>query len=193
MRIKTALLILSLALHATIASAQQPVGGAVAVRGSISPKTMIEMATINATSADGLAKSLIRNAGGGDKVTLRLVGAPDDGISQVRVRLLMRTNTVYRLHASVSSIDSAPPIALLVTSMRATGRLVIPAALVSTRMASAPVHLSSEPRLIAEGPRISVGAPHSPSNAIEIELLVEVSSKSSSGWSGDLVFTISPA
>ncbi|HET9529767.1 MAG TPA: hypothetical protein VFQ92_05405 [Blastocatellia bacterium] len=121
-----------------------------------------------------------------------LAGSSASADSRVRLRLLMRTNTAYELRAAASNAERAPDITVSVGSIHATGSGVIPLAVSGTRSITSAVGLTGEPVVLASGPRISKGPASSPRNAIEIEILLEIGTNTSDGWSRDVLIAITP-
>lgn len=173
------------------ASAGQSSTASLTVRGSVGAAALIAPSGNNAVTVQGdiSAQMIVLDR---SSILVRLAGTTAGRGSRVRVRLLMRTNTGYELRASASGVAADASVAAAIGSAHPTGPAVFPGALARFRKVSSAVELSSVPAWLARGPRISQGSASSPNNAIEIEVLLEVVSHSSKGWSSDVTFAIAP-
>jgi hypothetical protein len=116
---------------------------------------------------------------GGNTVRITLSG--NDAQAQVvRVPLLVRSNSSFKISATVES-RAAVLTQLSVAGVRATGRLVSPLAISEVR---APGQFDvAAPFTVASGPRVSLGGTlASPNNALEITLLIGLTSEPTSAW-----------
>ena len=103
-------------------------------------------------------------------VSLTLSG--DDQV--IRVPLLVRSNSGFKISAILES-KTAVLTQLSVDDVRATGRLVSPEVVNTLDLKSYVDPDTSQPLLVASGPRISLGGTlHSPDNALEITLLIRL-------------------
>lgn len=129
-------------------------------------------------------------------LTLTLSGSSNDVVS-VRVPILIRSNTGYKISALVQS-QSATLGNLAVVDAHPTGRFVIPDSLANlivaheldsrnnngvVQIASIPLSLSS-PLTILSGSRVSLaGTLNSPDNALEVILFIVVKPEAgANGW-----------
>ena len=107
----------------------------------------------------------------------------------IRVPLMVRSNSGFRISASFES-QTAQLAQLSVTDVRATGRLVSPAAVNNFEI---PQQLDLEglkgPFVVATGPRVSLGGTlDSPNNALQITLLIRIKPQSTDNWLVHLTF-----
>ena len=137
----------------------------------------------------------------GNTVRITLSGTPAEA-SVIRVPLLVRSNSSFKISAAVES-NTAEVTQLSVVDVRATGTLVSPQAISELAVprqfdvrglvessSSLPNLLNlSRPVLVASGPRVSRGGTLvSPNNALEITLLIRLPSQPAPGWSILLTF-----
>ena len=137
----------------------------------------------------------------GNTVRITLSGTPAEA-SVIRVPLLVRSNSSFKISAAVES-NTAEVTQLSVVDVRATGTLVSPQAISELAVprqfdvrglvensSSLPNLLNlSRPVLVASGPRVSRGGTLvSPNNALEITLLIRLQSQPAPGWSIHLTF-----
>ena len=137
----------------------------------------------------------------GNTVRITLSGA-DSVASVIRVPLLMRSNSGFRISAAAES-KAALLTQLSVIDVRASGMLVSPRAVSelivprqfdfrgldeSTFSAPNPLDVS-RPLLVASGPRVSLGGTlDSPNNALQITLLIRLKPQRACGWLVHLTF-----
>ena len=137
----------------------------------------------------------------GNTVRITLSGTPAEA-SVIRVPLLVRSNSSFKISAAVES-NTAEVTQLSVVDVRAAGTLVSPHAISELAVprqfdvrglvessSSLPNLLNlSRPVLVASGPRVSRGGTLvSPNNALEITLLIRLQSQPAPGWSIHLTF-----
>ena len=152
--------------------------------------------TMTGTVSEVVALSVLPNSINGDVVrtgnTVRMtVPAGDADASVIRVPLLVRSNSSFRISATVES-NTAEVTQLSVTDVRATGTLVSPQAISELNVPrqfdvrgldesnSSVLNLLdiSRPVLVASGPRVSRGGTLvSPNNALQITLLIRLKSQ----------------
>ncbi|HLG13979.1 MAG TPA: hypothetical protein VJH03_05535 [Blastocatellia bacterium] len=174
--------------HAGIAQGQStgagPISGRVVPAVVLSPAA--EALSVNTTSDVSATVFSV----GRDRVVVRVSGSSQSAVARVSVRLLMRTNTRYRLSASLVSPQTSPSIAGSIRSVNPTGPAVVPSAkhgLVDLKSATV---LSANPLTLVDGPRISTGAPSSPRNALDVEVMLDIAQGPAAAWSTDVLFTI---
>src|SRR5438552_13626669 len=148
-------------------------------------------ANVSETVALSVSPSLLQDKVGIDAhsdvktLTLTLSGSATD-VGVVRVPILIRSNTYYKISALVQS-QAATLSGLSVLDARPTGRFVAPDAVANLvvardldsrnlngtlQAAFLPLNLSS-PLALLSGPRVSLaGTLHSADNALEVSLLI---------------------
>ena len=158
--------------------------------------------TMKATVSEVVALSVLPNSihgdvmSSGNTVRITLSGVEADA-PVIRVPLLVRSNTSFKITAAVES-NTAEVTQLLVTDVRATGTLVSPQATREVNVlrgfvesnSSVPNLLDiSRPVLVASGPRISRGGTlTSPNNALQITLLIRLKPQPGRDWLIHLTF-----
>ena len=160
--------------------------------------------TIKSTVSEVVALSVLPNSIHGDVVstgnTVRItVSGADADAPVIRVPLLVRSNSSFKISAAVES-NTAEVIQLSVLDARATGTLVSPNAVTELnvlpefdvrRQHSSMSNLLdlSGPVVVASGPRVSLGGTlTSPNNALQITLLIRVKPQPARGWLVHLTF-----
>jgi len=134
--------------------------------------------SIAPTSVHGDVNVDVVNSGG----TVRMTLSGTSNTSVIRVPLIVRSNTSFKISGSFES-NTALLNQLSVTDVRATGRLVSPEAVNLERPTRSDVQELQNPFLVLTGPRISVGGTlNSPNNALQITLLIRLKSESVGGW-----------
>ena len=104
----------------------------------------------------------------GNTVSVTLSGT---GPSVIRVPLLVRSNTSFKISALVES-RTAELAEISIADVHATGTLVAPNAVTGLNAPSNPQDLS-RPFLVVTGPRVSLGGTlNSPNNALQITVLI---------------------
>lgn len=128
---------------------------------------------------------------GGNVVEVTLSG--DDDQSQViRVPLLVRSNSGFKITAKFDS-KTAVLNQLSLGEVRATGRLVSPQIVGSIHDKPQLDPDTSQPLLVATGPRVSLGGTlNSPNNALQITVLIRLKPQPNRAWLAHLTFVASP-
>ena len=109
----------------------------------------------------------------GNTVRITLSGANAKS-PVIRVPLLVRSNTGFKISAVFES-KTAVLEQLSVVDVRATGRLISPQVVSVVHVKPQTDPDSSQPLLVATGPRVSVGGTlDSPNNALQITLLIRL-------------------
>src|ERR1044072_5202700 len=137
----------------------------------------------------------------GNTVRITLSGA-DGAAPVIRVPLLVRSNTSFKIAAAVDS-STAEVSQLSVTDVHGTGTLVSPNAITELNVrrqfdvrgldestSSVPNFFdTSRPVIIASGPRVSLGGTlTSLNNALQLTLLIRLKPQPGRGWSIRLTF-----
>ena len=165
---------LSFALIVPFLLAQEAAGqtssGSVTVTGRVSPAVFLTIAPGAQLSAANYQVTYTQQDARTLRLTISIAGGQG---SRVSVPLQLRSNA-----ASELSVSTADLLALCVTGARATGSFVAPEALDAALAAGAgephAAH-SIAAQTILTVPRISLAGTHdSPSNALEVTLLLEV-------------------
>ena len=110
----------------------------------------------------------------------------------LRVPLLLRSNTGFKLSASVES-QTAVLTHLSILDVRPTGSLVSPEVVNSLVKPEIEVN-DSQPLLVLSGPRVSLGGTlNSPNNALQVTLLIRMRPEPGRGSLVHLTFTATAA
>jgi hypothetical protein len=110
----------------------------------------------------------------------------------IRVPLLVRSNTSFKISALFES-QTAVLSQISVNDVRATGRLVSPQIVKDLRVKPVLNPDTSQPVLVLNGPRVSLGGTlNSPSNALQITVLVRLSPTQARDWLIHLTFAATP-
>ena len=110
----------------------------------------------------------------------------------IRVPLLVRSNSGFKITASFES-KTAGLSQLWVDEVRATGRLVSTQSVNSLASIALSEPDTSQPLLVASGPRVSLGGSlDSPNNALEITVLIRLKPESLRESSVHLTFVATP-
>jgi len=169
-------------------------GGAAAQTGRV---------TLRGTLSETVALSalpdidVVRTA---NDVRITLSGDDNDA-PVVRVHLLVRSNTGFRISAALES-ETAAVTQLSIVGVRATGSLVSPQAVSEINVprqfdereadkpsAATSLLETSHPFVIVTGPRVSLGGTlDSANNALQITVLIRVKPQSSGRWLAYLTF-----
>ncbi len=195
MAIMRSLLALSFALAVPFLLAQDAAGqttsASVAVSGHVSPSVFLNVAPGAQLSADNLQVTSTQQ----DARTIRFAISITSGeASRVSIPLQLRSNAASELSISTPH-GGAELLTLTVTGARATGSFVAPEAL-SAALAAAndepqAAHSTAAQKLLSV-PRISLAGTHdSPTNALEVSLLLEVQPGQNATL--ELTLTASPA
>jgi hypothetical protein len=124
--------------------------------------------------------------GSGNTVRITLSGAnANDAV--IRVPLLVRSNSGFRISAAVES-QTAALTQLSITDVHATGTLVSPQAISELNVTPNPLDLF-RPLLVLTGPRVSLGGTlDSPGNALQITVLIRLRPQTTGPWLVHLTF-----
>lgn len=109
--------------------------------------------------------------------------------SLIRVPLMVRSNTNFKISGIFES-TTAQLSQLSVINVRATGRLVSPEAVNNLEIPEqSDLQGVAGPFVVLSGPRVSLGGTlHSPTNALQITLLLRIKPESSRDWLVHLTF-----
>ncbi|HJP93304.1 MAG TPA: hypothetical protein VJ875_15200 [Pyrinomonadaceae bacterium] len=169
--------------------------GSVTLRAAVSETVALSVLP-NFTQGDVTADVV----GSGNTVRITLSGT-DVKDPVIRVPLLVRSNTGFRISAAVES-TTATLSQLSITDIRRTGRLVSPAIVSELNVTRHfdlrgldenpstvnPLDLS-RPLLVATGPRVSLGGTlDSAGNALQITVLIRLRPQSTGRWLVHLTF-----
>ncbi|MBV9926784.1 MAG: hypothetical protein JOZ96_17325 [Acidobacteria bacterium] len=184
-----AVFLLTAMLCVTCVARGQTGGGSVRMSGVVSETVSLSIS--QPSEAPGLLVDTTRNADG--SVTVVVNGSARDP-QEIRVPVLIRSNSAYRLFASAEA-RGADLSSLLVDGARATGSSVAPDAgdlHVSTTLLDHP-NLSARTELFG-GPRVSLGGTlQSPHNALEVILTLSVEPRAEGrDWTVELLLSAEP-
>ena len=169
--------VLSFALALSFLLAHEAAGqtgsASVTVNGHVSPAVFLTVAPGAELSADNFQVTYTQQ----DARTLRLsISITGGEASRVRLPVQLRSNAASELSVS-TTLGGADLLTLMVTGARATGSFVAPEALDAALAAATGESLaahSSATQTLLNVPRISLAGTHdSPSNALEVTLLLE--------------------
>lgn len=170
--------------------------GRVTLKGSVSETVAL---SVLPNFTDGNVAAAVVTGGNTVRIT---VTSADSKASVIRVPLLVRSNSGFKISAAVESTTTLLD-QLSITDVRASGALVSPAAISGLNV---PEHFDlrgrsedtslapntfagSRPMLVASGPRVSLGGTfHSPDNALQITLLIRLKSQPAPGSLVHLTF-----
>lgn len=173
---------LSFALTLTILLAHDAAGqsahGSVTVSGQVSRAVFLDIAPAAHLSADNFQVTHTQQ----DAHTIHLsISVAGTEARLVSIPLQLRSNAGFKLSAS-AELSNASLSMMRVAEARATGRLVSADAVNAAMRDAATDGAHANPlqfpstRTLLTGPRISLGGTHdTPSNALEVTLLLEVS------------------
>lgn len=134
--------------------------------------TVSEVVTLSGSLTSAPSNTIVVNHGG-NTVEVTLSGA-DSAAPVIRVPLLVRSNTSFKISAVFESKTEVLS-QLTMGEVRATGRLVSPQIVNSVRIKPQIDPDTSQPLLVASGPRISLGGTlDSPDNALQITVLIHL-------------------
>ncbi|HKV32894.1 MAG TPA: hypothetical protein VJP89_01090 [Pyrinomonadaceae bacterium] len=109
----------------------------------------------------------------------------------IRVPLLVRSNSSFKISATVESPDSLAQLS--VAGVRATGSLVSPAAINGLHVPEQFDPESVRDLLLVSGPRVSLGGTlNSPNNALQITVLIRLQPQTAPGSLVQLTFVAAP-
>ncbi len=142
--------------------------------------------TVNLSVAPGFTDVNANVVSTGNTVRITLTSA-DAKAPVIRVPLLVRSNSSFKLSAAVES-TTASLSQLSITDVRATGTLVSPTAISGLNV---PEHSLDDvqPMIVVSGPRVSLGGTlASPNNALQITVLIGLKPEQAHGWSAQVTF-----
>lgn len=175
--------LISVVLLLPVAVRAQTGGASVTMRASVSD--VVNLSVAPTMKLDDVHVDSV-SSGSTLRMTLSGSGARS---SVVRVPLLVRSNTGFRIMATAES-EAAVLTQVLVTDVRATGRLVSPEAVNNAQKSEIDLRLlRNGPVLVWSGPRVSLaGTLNSPNNAVQITLLIHIKPESVGSWMAHLTF-----
>jgi hypothetical protein len=193
MRLST-ILLLALVMYPSVGVSQQLGPSTVAISGAVSSSVMISLPF-------GKGDVLIEKGGldcstrssGQDRIIVRLQSANPSSISSAELRIWIRTNTAYKIEASLLADDPEWTVTLSTVGARPTGPGVVASALDGFGPVAARTRITARSQEIATGARISRGAISSPYNAIELVLNVDAEQRSASAKPVEILLRIRPA
>ena len=137
----------------------------VTMRGNVSETVALSVSPSFTSSNANVVSS-------GNTVQLTL-SSTDAGSEVIRVPLLVRSNTAFKISALFDA-KTAELAQLLVTDVHATGSLVSPRIVNAVEKSKVNAD-SSQPVLVLTGPRVSLGGSlSSPNNALQVTLLIRL-------------------
>lgn len=120
----------------------------------------------------------------GNTVRMTVTGTGD----VIRVPLMVRSNTNFKISCVFES-KMAQLTQVSVIDARAMGRLVSSEAVSNLELPEFALQGSSGPFAVLSGPRVSIGGTlNSPTNALQITLLLRIKPESSGDWLVNLTF-----
>ena len=142
---------------------------------SVSPNTIHGETQVNVVSSGTTVRMTLSGNGANPAV--------------IRVPLRVRSNTSFKI-AGVFESKAAQLIQLSVIDVRATGRLVSPEAVNNLEMLEqSDLQGLNGPFNVLSGPRVSIGGTlNSPTNALQITLLLRIKPESTGEWLAHLTF-----
>jgi hypothetical protein len=170
--------------------------GGLTMKGTVS-ETIALSVLPNSTQTD-VGTDVVSN---GNSVRITLSGAATD-TAVIRVPLLVRSNTGFKISAAVES-KTAAVTQISVIDVRATGTFVSPQAISELNVprqfdvrgldesTSPALNFldTSRPLLVVSGPRVSLGGTlASPNNALQLTLLIRLKPQPIPGWLVHLTF-----
>lgn len=163
----------------------EPQTGRVTLRASVSETVVMSVSPSFTHGQDAEVVS----SGNVVRVTLR---SSDSEASVLRVPLLVRSNSSFKISAAVQS-QSALLDQLSIADVRATGSLVSPAAINGLNIPAQIELADKRELLLVSGPRVSLGGTlDSPNNALEITVLIGLKQQPNPGQI-HLTFAATPA
>lgn len=146
--------------------------------------TVSEIVTLSVSPHSDVDMDVV-SSGGTVRITVSGAGAKSPVI---RVPLLVRSNTSFKISALFES-KTAVLSEISVNDVRATGQLVSPQIVNALDLQSYVDPNTSQPLIVARGPRVSLGGTlQSPNNALQITILFRLSPSSSQQWTAQLSF-----
>ena len=153
--------------------------------------------TLQATVSETVALSILPNSTqsdlnvgilGGSSNSVRITLTGDAESSVIRVPLLVRSNTNFKISAAFES-QTAVLTQLSVMDVRPLGRLVSREAVNAAAVAPEGFLDVSRPLLVLSGPRVSLGGTlDSPNNALQVTLLIRLSTEKGRQATAHLTF-----
>lgn len=160
--------------------------GRVILQGRVSETVTLSVPPDFAPSRDAEVVS------SGNIVRITLTGA-DSEDPVIRVPLLVRSNSSFKLTATVESLTSSLS-QLSVTDARASGTLVSPAAVSGLHLPEQTELKEARDVLLVSGPRVSLGGTlTSPNNALQITVLIGLRSRPTHAQPVHLTFAATAA
>lgn len=152
----------------------------VTMRGTVSETVAL---SVPSNSTQGEAHVNVLSSGNTVRMTVTGTG------EFIRVPLMVRSNTRFRISCVFES-KMAQLTQLSVIDARATGRLVSSEAVNNLELPEqSDLQGVQGPFLVLSGPRVSIGGTlHSPTNALQITLLLRIKPESSRDWLVNLTF-----
>jgi hypothetical protein len=142
--------------------------GRVTMQGRVSE--IVALSVLPSFSHDQVDAEVVSN-GNVVRITLRSTAAE---APVIRVPLLVRSNSGYKISATVES-KTASPVQLSITDVRATGSLVSPAAIKGLNIPEQIDLENARDLLLVSGPRVSLGGTLvSPNNALQMTVLIRL-------------------
>ena len=121
---------------------------------------------------------------------VRIIWRSDSATPVIRVPLLVRSNSGFKISAAV---ESASPSQLSIINVDATGRLVSPLAISGLKFPEQLDLETSRELLLVSGPRVSLGGTlQSPNNALQLTVLIRLTSPPDPGQVFHLTFSAAP-
>lgn len=109
----------------------------------------------------------------------------------IRVPLLVRSNSSFKISATVESTDSLAQLSI--ADLRATGSLVSPAAISELHVPEQFDLEAAHDLLLVSGPRVSLGGTlNSSNNALQITVLIRLKPQTAPGSLVQLTFVAAP-
>jgi len=159
--------------------------GRVTVQGHVSETVALSVVP-NFTHGDADAE--VVTSGNTVRLTLRSANAQ---APVIRVPLLVRSNSSFKISASVDSTSQLAQLAI--ADVRATGRLVSPAAINGLNVPEQIDPEVARDLLLVSGPRVSLGGTlDSPTNALQITVLIRLQPQPTHGSLVHLTFAAAP-
>ena len=159
--------------------------GGVQLTGRVSET--VALSALPNFSSENVNADVIRNGN-----TVGIVLSGNDASDVVyRVPLLVRSNGRFKISGEVESSAAAELAELSLIDVRPTGNLASPLALsdLNVRSLSENPVANSQPSLVVTGPRVSLGGTlESPTNALQITVLIRVRPHQSQRWLVHLTF-----
>lgn len=152
----------------------------VTMKGSVS-----ETVSLSVPSNLAQGEAHVNVLSSGNTVRMTVTGTGD----VIRVPLMVRSNTNFKISCVFES-KLAQLTQLSVIDARATGRLVSSEAVNNLELpAQSDLQGSNGPFAVLSGPRVSIGGTlNSPTNALQITILLRIKPESSGDWLVNLTF-----